>query len=284
METTRRTSETRCRYIPRNSGSRRSGRHRILEPAHQAGTAVHRGEQHGRFRPRPVVPEVAGARHRTGVLRRLGRVSSFPRLRIAVARQRTRVAWWHLLSAIRSHRIRAKSPRTNGTLDGSTPAFDLRGYNPIGWQRDVGGEAAALGPIERLPPDVEARRGTLSRYTAQAAPNPSFTGTLLTKMDDDVYEVDHLWDLVLAREYSGVQLVGKRLEFVYLAASDRTLRWFNGGGERYQTSALAGGTLLIARDGLDRCGGWRKVQGRGRYGTGRRCPAGAFTAPTPLGS
>lgn len=24
--------------------------------------------------------------------------------------------------------------------------------------------------------------------------------------------------------------------------------------------------------------------GRGRYGTGRRCPAGAFTAPTPLGS
>ena len=165
------------------------------------------------------------------------------------------------MSAIWSHRIRARSPRTNGTLDGSTPAFDLRGDNPIGWRRDVGGEAEALGPIEWLPPDVEARRGTLSRYTAQAAPNPSFTGTLLTKMDDDVYGADHLWDLVLAREYSGAQLVGKRLEFVYLAASDRTLRWFNGGGERYQTSALAGGTLLIARDGLDRCGGWRKVQG-----------------------
>ena len=87
------------------------------------------------------------------------------------------------------------------------------------------------------------------------------TGMLLTKMDDDVYGADHLWDLVLAREYSGAQLVGKWLEFVYLAASDRTLRWFNGGGERYQTSALAGGTLLIARDGLDRCGGWQKVPG-----------------------
>ena len=86
------------------------------------------------------------------------------------------------------------------------------------------------------------------------------SGTLLTKMDDDdAYGADHLWDLVLAREYSGAQLVGKWLEFVYLAASDRTMRWFNGRSERYQASVLAGGTLLVSRRDLDRAGGWRKA-------------------------
>ena len=302
----------------------------------------------------------------------------------------TRVAWWHPRSAIRSRKIRARSPRTNGTLDGLTPPFDLRGYNPIGWRRDVGDEAAALGPVEWLPPAVEARRvahprylhrlrrihhleevaafhpdtvtrsGDLARLAASgvvvhladrdqrlqpllgnrlyrlitmnmsgiyagarehlsiamrraalckhsswgrtkqqgrkelplvsillASKRPSFlpwalanvarqtcprvdlvlalhgaefaeverrvaelphpakvlrspaskplgavldaeaeasTGTPLTNMDDDVYGADHLWNLVLAREYSGAQLVGKWLEFVYLAASDRTIR------------------------------------------------------------
>ena len=86
------------------------------------------------------------------------------------------------------------------------------------------------------------------------------TGALLAKMDDDdLYGADHLWDLVLARQYSEAQLVGKWLEFVYLGGADRTIRWRNGGGERYQTSSPAGGTLLISRTDLDGCGGWRKV-------------------------
>lgn len=51
-------------------------------------------------------------------------------------------------------------------------------------------------------------------------------GTLLAKMDDDdMYGAEHIWDLVLAREYSGAQLVGKSLEFIYLAASDRTIHF-----------------------------------------------------------
>ena len=85
-------------------------------------------------------------------------------------------------------------------------------------------------------------------------------GTLLTKMDDDeVYGPDHLWDLVLAREYSQAQLVGKWLEYIHLAAADRTIRWRNGASERYWPSSLAGSALLISQQDLRRCGGWRNT-------------------------
>ena len=99
--------------------------------------------------------------------------------------------------------------------------------------------------------------------TVLAAATAAATGTLLTKMDDDdLYGADHVWDLVLAREYSQATLVGKGVEFVYLAASDRTVHWHRGGGESYrQPTTLAGGALLIARDALDRVGGWRRLPG-----------------------
>ena len=85
-------------------------------------------------------------------------------------------------------------------------------------------------------------------------------GTLLAKMDDDeVYGDDHLWDLVLAREYSQAQLVGKWLEYIYLAAADRTIRWRNGASERYWPSSLAGSALLISQQDLRRSGGWRNA-------------------------
>ena len=42
---------------------------------------------------------------------------------------------------------------------------------------------------------------------------------LLVLGHEDVYGADHPWDLVLASEYSGAQLVGKWLEFVYLQAT-----------------------------------------------------------------
>ena len=89
-------------------------------------------------------------------------------------------------------------------------------------------------------------------------------GVLLSKMDDDdVYDSDHIWDLALAQNYSGAQLVGKGQEFVYLAASDQTIyvqEGHEGYGERYRASlSLAGGALLISRRDLDRVGGWRRV-------------------------
>ena len=83
-------------------------------------------------------------------------------------------------------------------------------------------------------------------------------GGLLAKMDDDdCYGPEHIWDLVLARAYSGAGLVGKGVEFVYLAGADRTLHCRSGGGEAYRSSSLAGGTLLVGRGDLARVGGWR---------------------------
>ena len=91
-----------------------------------------------------------------------------------------------------------------------------------------------------------------------AAVNES-NGDLLTKMDDDdLYGPEHIWDLVLAHEYSGAQLVGKALETVYLAHRDQTVRRFRRQGETYNRY-IAGGTLLISRHDLDRVGGWQGV-------------------------
>jgi len=84
-------------------------------------------------------------------------------------------------------------------------------------------------------------------------------GVLLTKMDDDdLYGRDHIWDLVLAHEYSAAQLVGKALETIYLADRDQTVRRIRRQGETYNRH-VAGGTLLISRHDLDRLGGWQRV-------------------------
>lgn len=88
------------------------------------------------------------------------------------------------------------------------------------------------------------------------------SGTLLTKMDDDdMYGADHIWDLILAYEYSQAQLVFKGLEFVYLGATDKTVHRISGYGEDYRAMTFAGGTLLISRRDLDRVGGWRRRPG-----------------------
>ena len=86
-------------------------------------------------------------------------------------------------------------------------------------------------------------------------------GTLLTKIDDDdLYSTEHVWDLVLAHEYSGAELVAKGAEFVYLARSDLTIHRFCGKGETAsKVVTVAGGTMLISRHHLEAAGGWRRV-------------------------
>ncbi len=106
-------------------------------------------------------------------------------------------------------------------------------------------------------PASEPLGAVLNAATAAAS------GTLLTKMDDDdLYGADHVWDLVLAQEYSQATLVGKGCEFVYLSASDRSVHWHSGGGENCREPAtLSGGALLIVGDELDRVDGWRRAPG-----------------------
>ncbi|MCY3837766.1 MAG: glycosyltransferase family A protein [Gammaproteobacteria bacterium] len=83
-------------------------------------------------------------------------------------------------------------------------------------------------------------------------------GELVTKMDDDdLYDEHHVWDLVLAHQYSRGHLIGKGAEIVYLQRRNQTIERYRQ-AETYSRS-VAGGTLLIARDHIDVIGGWQGV-------------------------
>jgi len=90
-------------------------------------------------------------------------------------------------------------------------------------------------------------------------------GDVVTKMDDDdYYTVEHLWDLVLALEYSGADLVGKGAEFVYVSTVDLTIRRFVGDGES-DHPRLGGGVMMARRGPLVAIGGW-PARNRGEDG------------------
>lgn len=84
-------------------------------------------------------------------------------------------------------------------------------------------------------------------------------GELITKMDDDdYYAPTHVWDLVLARMYSGAQIVGKALDWVHLEGSDTTVFRPTYPAERF-ARFVAGGTICISAGDLAQVGGWRPV-------------------------
>ena len=84
-------------------------------------------------------------------------------------------------------------------------------------------------------------------------------GVLITKVDDDDhYAPEHVWDLVLARMYSGAQLIGKALDWIHVEADDVTAFRPAYPAESYATF-VAGGTMLISKADLLEAGGWRPV-------------------------
>ncbi len=94
---------------------------------------------------------------------------------------------------------------------------------------------------------------------ALSAASARADGELLTKMDDDdYYSTTHVWDLVLARMYSGAQIVGKALDWVYLSSADTTVFRPTYPAERFATF-VAGGTMMISAGDLAQVGGWRPV-------------------------
>lgn len=101
--------------------------------------------------------------------------------------------------------------------------------------------------------------GELTLGEALAEGSSRADGELIAKMDDDdFYGAEHIWDLVLARMYSGAQVVGKALDYVHLAAQDVTVFRPTYRSEKY-ADFVAGGTLLISRGDLAEVGGWRPV-------------------------
>ena len=126
------------------------------------------------------------------------------------------------------------------------------GFEPAAVERAVAGLAH---PVKVLRLDEREDLGSVLNEATAAA-----NGTLLAKMDDDdLYGAEHLWDLVLAHEYSGAALVGKFPATVYLAGRDCTVRCRRVRSETWSRS-IAGGAMLIARSELERAGGWRRVR------------------------
>lgn len=126
-----------------------------------------------------------------------------------------------------------------------------------------GGSVAQLSPAdaatvrEHASHVVEVPGGTPLGH-ALALGTERAAGPLFTKIDDDDhYGPEHVWDLVLARTYSGATVVGKQAELVYLMGSDTTIRRAIR-SERYSPQ-VAGGTILMSVADLRTLGGWRPV-------------------------
>ena len=120
------------------------------------------------------------------------------------------------------------------------------------------GDLAALGdpspPMRVVRVGAERPLGAVLEAAAASA-----QGDLLAKMDDDdAYDAHHILDLVLARAYTGAELVGKGPENVYLAGLDLTVRRGRWRAERF-AGDVAGGGLLVGACGLARAGGWRPL-------------------------
>ncbi|GAB2498625.1 glycosyltransferase family 2 protein [Nocardiopsis aegyptia] len=82
------------------------------------------------------------------------------------------------------------------------------------------------------------------------------SGSLVAKMDDDDwYGPDHLADLVLARRYSGADLVGCATEYHHLEGPDLTVRRLVH-SERF-ADHVTGAALLTDRTVLEEFGGFR---------------------------
>lgn len=84
-------------------------------------------------------------------------------------------------------------------------------------------------------------------------------GDVVLKMDDDDwYSPDFVADLLLARRYSGADVVGMPADVQFIEPADTTVRR----GTRTECFAtfVAGGTLLVPVDLLEEIGGWRSVR------------------------
>ncbi|MFC7493273.1 MULTISPECIES: glycosyltransferase [unclassified Nocardioides] len=85
------------------------------------------------------------------------------------------------------------------------------------------------------------------------------SGDVVLKIDDDDwYGPDFVADLLLARHYSGADIVGSTVEYAYLAPINRTIRRRDD-AERI-AQFVAGGSIMIDRQSLAEAGRFRPVR------------------------
>lgn len=124
-----------------------------------------------------------------------------------------------------------------------------------GFAADRGLVRELLGdrPHTVLPVPADTIFGDVLRAATDAA-----AGDVVVKMDDDDwYGPDVIGDLLLARHYSGAELVGMPAEMVYLEPIRTTVRR-RGPSENFG-AVVAGGTMTIDRALLRAVGGFRSV-------------------------
>lgn len=135
--------------------------------------------------------------------------------------------------------------------------------NGFGSDAEVMARAACVlrCPVRIVRLDADQPLGALLNAAVAAS-----SGSLLTKIDDDdFYGSEHIWDLVLAQEYSKAELVAKAAEYIYLSNADKTVRELHR-QERTESflsyAGVSGGVLMISRHALAAAGGWRRVARR----------------------
>jgi hypothetical protein len=128
---------------------------------------------------------------------------------------------------------------------------------PHGFEVDPGRVAELAGDRVHtvvLPCDADMLFGDVLAAAADAA-----GGDLVLKMDDDDwYGPDFVTDLLLARAYSGAELVGTPSEMHYLVPEDVTVR--RGHQAELYAHFVAGGTMLVDRGLLRSVGSFRSVR------------------------
>ncbi|MET0771973.1 MAG: hypothetical protein ABWZ82_02725 [Candidatus Limnocylindrales bacterium] len=110
-------------------------------------------------------------------------------------------------------------------------------------------------PIETVMVPPEATLGeALGIATARAR------GSLVIKFDDDdLYSLEHVWDLVVGRAISGATVIGKASQLVWLEATGVLVRRERPLPNVYGR-VVGGGTILVGRGDLEAMGGWRPVR------------------------
>ena len=127
---------------------------------------------------------------------------------------------------------------------------------PHGFEVDPGrlAELAGRATVQQVPQPEDTVFGDVLHAAASAA-----SGDIVMKMDDDDwYAPDVVADLLLARAYSGAELVGMPDDLYYVEPTDETVRL--GQPSEVYRQFVAGGTLMVDRGLLHEVGGFRSVR------------------------
>lgn len=168
--------------------------------------------------------------------------------------------------ALRGRAGRAATP-VSVVLCSRRPHLVAGALAQIGRQRGVdlevvvalhgGGRLATDGlpyPVQVIEVDAGSSFGEALNAAAARA-----TGDVILKWDDDDwYGSEHVADLLMARAYSGAEVVGTTAEFFYLEPLQLTIRRTDYRSEVW-TDHVAGGTIMIDRAVFREVGGFQPL-------------------------